>query len=63
MRCKPKHQIFTKKMVDFACNRVMENDDDILMILSENKGEERYAPDKTGVDSLAPRVSKKFTGS
>ena len=32
----------------FACNRVMENDDDILMILSENKGEERYALTRLG---------------
>ncbi len=32
----------------FACNRVMENDDDILMILSDNKGEERYALTRLG---------------
>lgn len=32
----------------FACNRVMENDDDILMLLSEQQGEERYALTRLG---------------
>ena len=40
--------IYKENAYHFACNRVMENDDDILMILSENKGEERYALTRLG---------------
>mgnify|MGYP006111187955 FL=1 len=40
--------IYKETAYDFACNRVMENDDDILMLLSEQRGEERYALTRLG---------------
>ena len=43
-----KTNIYRETAYDFACNRVMENDDDILMLLSEQRGEERYALTRQG---------------